>query len=474
MTYYARHRLSLIQIGIGLLLTFLVAQLGFYTERSHFSKLFALYAIFFSFYLGICYVVKSPKSILFFTGLSILLRLLLVFAFPALSDDIYRFIWDGRLLVQGINPFDHLPSYYIDNRLEIANINQTLYKQLNSPDYFTVYPPVNQFVFAVAAWLSPNSLWGGSMIMKSFLLFFEIGNILLIINLLKYFQLPAKNVLLYALNPLIILEVTGNIHFEGAMVFFFLLGIWLLIKMPVSNPKQLNPPLSFFIGSAISMALSIASKLLPLMFLPFFIKRIGKVRKRFAASQSVNLNWKRVYSYFLIIGLTLLLLFLPLTNGLFLSNFGNSLYLYFQKFEFNASLYYLFRWLGFRLKGYNLIAVLGPILAALVFIGISLKAFFEQNPSWVNIFEQLLFSICLYLFCATTVHPWYIALPVVFSVFTRFRFPVLWSGLVFMTYINYSYEPYFENLWVVGMEYIIVAGFLIYEMRLVCSKEAAG
>jgi hypothetical protein len=178
----------------------------------------------------------------------------------------------------------------------------------------------------------------------------------------------------------------------------------------------------------------------------------------------LSINFQKVSFYFIIVGLSLLLLFIPLINGAFVSNFGSSLNLYFQRFEFNASLYYLFRWLGFQIRGYNIIATLGPYLALLAFVSIILLTLLEKHTNWKNLFERLLFAICCYLFCTTTIHPWYLALPIVFCLFTSFRFPILWSGLIFMTYINYSYTPYFENLWVVAIEYLLVFAFLIFEI----------
>jgi len=502
----------IVKWGIGVILVGLVYCLGYETARSDFSQLILLYSTFFIIYLGIFHFAKTQKTLTFFVGIGILLRLLLVFTIPNFSDDLYRFIWDGRLLTQGLNPFDHLPSYYIETNKVIPGLTPELYQQLNSPNYFTIYPPVNQVIFAMTAWLFPTSIWGSSLVMKSFLFVFEAGSIFLIVQLLRHFKLPAKNVLLYALNPLIIIEITGNIHFEGAMIFFLLLAIWL-----IAVQKK-------WVLSAIAFALSVASKLLPLMFLPLLIRRIGNagtsfplwrglgggkerinlnsngndngngnellpptpskggedlgntkffkpikelanfIKNRILLSDWLSLNWKKIIAYFAIIGITLIALFIPLINGVFLTNFGDSLNLYFQKFEFNGSLYYFFRWIGFQVKGYNIIGTLGPVLAVSALTGILLITLLEGKTDWSKLFERMLFAVCCYLFCSATVHPWYVAMPIVFCLFTRFRFPILWSGLIFLTYINYSYGEYFENLWMVGVEYVLVFGYLIYEL----------
>ncbi|MFT5385682.1 MAG: alpha-1,6-mannosyltransferase, partial [Saprospiraceae bacterium] len=232
----------------------------------------------------------------------------------------------------------------------------------------------------------------------------------------------------------------------GAMIFFLLLAIWLLVK------KRNNL-------SAVVFALSVVSKLLPLMFLPFLIKRLG---------------WKKSLQYFFILGLTLLVCFSPLLNQAFINNFASSLDLYFKKFEFNASFYYLFRWIGTQVRGYNMIQILGPILGLTVLATIIYRTYTEKKVSYKNIFSAFLFAICTYLFLATTVHPWYVAMPLVLCIFTRFRFPVIWSALIMLTYINYSYPEYFENLWVVGIEYLVVFGSLAFEVRSYYFKPLKG
>ena len=413
----------------------LTIELGYVVQQSDFSDILLYGSIFFLLYWYVFQNVFHQKTVYFFIGLAILLRLILIFGIPNLSDDIFRFVWDGRLIASGINPFDHLPSYYREVEQQIPGINQNLFTHLNSPEYFTIYPPVCQGIFALSSFIFPESIWASSLLMKFIFVVFEAGTILLIIQLLKAFQLPQKNALLYALNPLIIIELTGNLHFEGPMIFFLCLSIWLLVK-------------SRWWLSAVAMTLAIATKLLPLIFLPLLIRRLG---------------WKKSFYYFSIIGIGLLLLFAPIFNKAFISNFGESLNLYFQKFEFNASIYYAVRYIGFQVKGYNLIQFLGPILGIISTLFILSIAWREKYLSMKQLPKAMLFCITTYLFFSTTIHPWYVSLPLVLCIFTPFRFPVLWSGLIWLTYINYSYGEYAENFWMVGVEYLLVFSFLIIE-----------
>ncbi|MFT6319328.1 MAG: hypothetical protein ACJAT4_000245, partial [Granulosicoccus sp.] len=213
----------------------LTVGLGFFVQQSDFVPIISQFGIFFFCYLLIFKYANEKSKITFFIGVSILLRFILLFALPNLSDDVYRFIWDGRLLLNGHNPFDFLPSYYIENNISIPGINEALFQKLNSPEYFTIYPPVAQGVFALACWLFPNSIIGSAITLKIFLFLCEIGSLFFIKKLLDHFQIPAKNILLYALNPLIIIELCGNLHFEAAMICFLLASIYFLVTNSASK-----------------------------------------------------------------------------------------------------------------------------------------------------------------------------------------------------------------------------------------------
>src|SRR5690606_10646057 len=87
----------------------------------------------------------TQRSIL---GLSIAFRFVLLAAVPSLSDDFYRYLWDGQLLLKGINPFAFTPTEAIEKGLMEKSV---LYEYMNSPHYYSVYPPTSQGVFTLSA-----------------------------------------------------------------------------------------------------------------------------------------------------------------------------------------------------------------------------------------------------------------------------------------------------------------------------------
>jgi len=411
--------------------------LGYYTVRTDFTQFISLLLLLYGLYWIIYKCTLTSEDLTFSIGAAIAFRVVLLFVLPHLSDDYFRFYWDGQLLANGISPFAYLPSEFISgSQVEhgIAALNESLFNKLNSPEYFTIYPPVCQFVFWLGAKIFPNDIYGAVVLMKSCMLLFEIGSIYFIKKLIDHFGLIKRFVLVYALNPLVILELTGNLHFEGAMICFSLMAVWLLVK-------------NNWVGSAVAMALAVCSKLLPLIFLPFLLKRL------------------RVKSipYYAIVGVVSLVLFLPLFNVSIIQNLGSSIDLYFQKFEFNASVYYIVREVGFWVKGWNIIETAGPYLAGFTFVGIMFLALFEKTMSERHMLYFMMMALTIYLLFATIVHPWYVTPLIAFCVFSQYRYSVLWSALIAFTYYTYTTDAYIENMWIVGVEYFLVIGFGIYE-----------
>jgi hypothetical protein len=368
-------------------------------------------------------------------ALGIIMRVGFLFFTPNLSDDIYRFVWDGQLTAHGMNPYGYLPSAIISEM--DGSYWHELFINMNSPDYYTIYPPITQLIFYISTWAGENIFWSGFIIKLCFLVA-EFMTFIGLVKLLRAMKKPTSLASIYFLNPLIIVEGMGNLHFEIVMISFLVWGIYYTI---VKDKMVLG---------ALLFALSIASKLLPLMFLPYFL---------------LKLSGKKRVLFFIAGLLFIVICFLPIILGLDFANFGSSIDLYFQKFEFNASIYYISRFFGRLWSGYNLIRYIGPLLGIISIILILKKAFTTEKYSLESFFEFAFFSFCTYLFLATTVHPWYLAIPVMLSVFVRFRFAVAWSFLILLSYINYSYDPYFENLWVVSLEYLFLFGIIVYEIK---------
>ena len=294
-----------------------------------------------------------------------------------------------------------------------------------------------QAVFGVAARWFPTSDAGFAVGLRAFVLLAELATGWLLLALLRRLGAPPEQALRYLLHPLVIVELTGNLHFEGLVFCFVLLMLWLLSR-------------GRWAGAAGALGLGVATKLVPLLALPLLVRRLGW--PRFAAFAALSMG---VFAA----------LFGPFITTDLLVNISRSLALYFRNFEFNASIYYLFRPIGYWLTTYNQIAYLGPVLALVGgLVGLAV-AWRERRPSLAALPGTLLLMLTAYYALATTVHPWYLTLLIGLSSLSRFRFPLVWGGVAILSYAAYRTSTYTENLWLIGLEYAVVYAVLAWELK---------
>src|SRR5438105_9675302 len=135
---------------------------------------------------------------------AVLSRLSLLFAPPYLSDDIYRYIWDGRVQAAGINPYRYVPAVSALAQLRDGEI----YPRINRKDYArTIYPPLAEAVFFLTTRISESVTW-----MKATTVLFEALAVWALAQLLASFALPRQRILLYAWHPLTVWEFAGSGH----------------------------------------------------------------------------------------------------------------------------------------------------------------------------------------------------------------------------------------------------------------------
>ena len=360
-------------------------------------------------------------------------RILLIPVFPAWSDDVYRFFWDGSLTLAGYNPYGMLPADAIQAGVEV--LTPQLFEKLNSQGYYTVYPPVGQLYFASA------SLAGDVENFAIWLRCLMIVTEGIIYGYLVFNRgvgpLSTKWLWLFFLNPLVIIEGTGNLHFEAVMISFLALSIHFYFRGKIRS-------------SVAFLAISIGCKLLPAMLIPWFLFRT-KGRNRITLLATLT-------------GVTLAI-FIPLWMDGALVSMLRSTDLYFRKFEFNAGIYFILREVGTYMTGYNLIQYLGPLLGVTALAINLLAAKKNVENSERSFFLYALTAWTAYLLLSTTVHPWYIISLVFLGAAAGRVYPLLWSFLAVLSYAHYSadfgrYESLF--LWI---EYITVLGLMAYEYQ---------
>jgi hypothetical protein len=158
-----------------------------------------------------------PLVIPLILGWALIFRLSVLWVTPGfLSDDIYRYVWDGRVQQAGFNPYDYPP-----DAPELGFLrDETIFPMINRKWALTIYPPGAQLFFRGLAWLWPGDL----VAMKAVILLADVGSMALLVRLLRKLERPRSHVLLYAWHPLVIVELGISGHLDGLMLPFVLLA----------------------------------------------------------------------------------------------------------------------------------------------------------------------------------------------------------------------------------------------------------
>lgn len=428
---------KLFQVFLVLAACFLFLFQAYGFVREQFVLLLTTYTLLFAiFFLLINSSLKTNQL----WGISLLFRLLFILALPNLSQDFYRFIWDGRMLLQGLNPYLYLPEDFIFEGIYLIAQARELFDGMGmlSATNYTNYPPVNQLCFLLAAMIAPDSIIGAVVVMRLIIIAADMGTYHFGRKLLQKLGMPGKRIFWFMLNPLIIIELTGNLHFEGVMIFFL---VWSLYLLKSGNWKL----------SAVFLALSAGLKLIPLLLLPllysYFVgfKKFGNIlRQRI---------WKLVLFYGIVL-LVFLLVFIPFSSPELLQHYAHTTGLWFESFQFNASIYGMSIFVFYKL--FNSYDFFSLILPAFVFLFILVLSFMKRRGQFSEIISAMVLGLGVYFFCASTVHPWYLSTLVFLSLFTPYRFARVWSFVVILSYQAYSNPDFSEKEWILVLEYMMV------------------
>lgn len=325
----------------------------------------------------------SKKCLMLIIFAGIIFRIILIPINPIASDDVYRYLWDGKVQANGINPYTYAPN---DSTLKHLHSEQ-LPSKVNFQHLKTIYPPYSQWIFLFAYIIAGESFWG----LKLLLLITEILTIIFIFLTLKNLNKDQKYTLIYALCPLPIMQFFIDAHVDGFGITLFAAFFYL-----ISKNKWLY---SYFV-----LGLSITSKLITIMIYPFLLKRISI----------------KNFLYLIIVpSITVCLIYLPYSiNGFPFE----SLLIFVQNWYSNGSIFTLFQKM-FNDNFLSRIFSMALFFVSFVWLYFSKKELIEKS--------YLIFT--LFFIFSPVVHPWYITW-VAFLTAINFR----WSGVVFISTISVS------------------------------------
>ncbi len=188
-------------------------------------------------------------------GLAALLRLLLLPLPPTLSDDALRYVWDGKVVASGFDPYRSSP-----DAAELEALRDESWERLPHRDVATVYPPLAMAVFSIAA-LSPAPVSA----LKGMLAAADLGACALLVAIARRRGLPPERVAWYAWNPLATVEIAGMGHVDALGVAAAAAAVLLLVRRP-------GRPLA----AAAAGAAAVLAKLVPVAALPAWARQSGR------------------------------------------------------------------------------------------------------------------------------------------------------------------------------------------------------
>ncbi len=188
-----------------------------------------------------------------------------------MSDDIYRYVWDGKVSAHGINPYLYSPR---DTEVEFL-VDSTIYPNINHANLPTIYPPMAQNAFLVSYMIGSDTIFGFKIIAA----LFELLTIFALYVWLKMLHISRAKLLLWLFSPLILIEFYMSSHLD-------IIGLPFLIGSLITMNKR-QPQLT-----GLLLAISTLVKFYGLFLLPFFFfhfKRKNKLRFIIAFTSSVIL-----------------------------------------------------------------------------------------------------------------------------------------------------------------------------------------
>jgi len=412
--------------------------LGYVTTQDNFIFNISFYALAFASFLGIV-VLKDTISTKTLLISSVLVHGVFLLSIPTLSPDVYRFLWDGELITLGIHPYMFTPNELVQaGNIEMTPYLKELYANITdlSRSNYSLYPSVNQVYFLIPAWLTDNLLVA-IVIMRLLMMGTFFVGVYFIRKTLVLLNSSEKQVFLFALNPLVIVEATGNLHFEAVMFSFLAIAIYFILQ-------------NKWVLGAVIFACAVNIKLTPLLLLPFFLNYLG---------------WMKSIKFYLTTlvasGLIMVVFLWPSV----FSNFMQSITLYFNNFEFNSSAYRLSAYLLHPIFSYDTALIVGPSLSKLALVVIIALSLFSLRKKKETLFLFMLFGYVLYLLLATTIHPWYLIIPLGLSIYTTYRFMLYWSFIVMMSYSFYALGESTLVNGLISIEYIGLLLWIIFEVK---------
>ena len=358
-----------------------------------------------------------PKRVILIgLGLSAVWHLLFLRLPPGSDDDIHRYVWDGRVQRLGYNPYILVPS---DPALEGLHTPET--RTLNNPYLPSPYPPGAELFFR-----SVTAIHESTFALKAAFVLCAWAIVLVLLDVLRSSQQGEHWVLAYAWHPLLATEVAGSGHID-------IVGLLLLLVSVAALGRRWRTV------AALAFGLAVAVKLLPIVLLPLYWKRV-RVRDAVLAA---------------VVPATLYIPFL---------NHGRipvgSLGTYLHSFRFNDPVFA------------TLERVADPkfVVGLAVLVGLLTAVWLRSNcAAWSS--DAFAWPMAASLLCAPVVYPWYLLWLLPFLRSASVLPIIIWTLSILPTYYVWHLRtlgrPWLVPGWIMLLEYgsVAMAGAIMWLRR---------
>lgn len=340
---------------------------------------------------------------------------------PAWSDDIYRYLFEGRLVLEGVNPFLHAP---LD--VDVAHLRSTTWELINNKGISAAYPPAVQYANALGVSLAGDVSTLGVQIVYAA---FDLLTFLALWRLLPGLGVPAVWALFHGLCPLVAVEFGAEGHSDSLTIAALVGAMWFAQR-------------GWAVRAGVALGVAVAGKYMPIVFLPFLARDCAKGRPGACV---------------LACGVTVGLLWTPFLWG------GAEIFegatQYAVRWRGNDSMFAVLHtglswvssagWIG----GFEVQKVAKlPILLAGVYV--LLRAWWRGRSAA----EAALAFFLFFVACAPTLHPWYVAFLIPFLPLVPHPGWFAFGGSVVLAYHVLpgwiETRSWAENGWVKLVEYL--------------------
>jgi len=414
----------------------------------------------------------------------VLFRVVLLPSRPIQEDDIYRYVWDGKVAAAGLDPFLMSPREVIDapTVAESRSLRglpewQVLFKQVeersaenavilsrvNHSSLATIYPPFVQQIFRLHGKIVPHDWPVDRQIvaMKCLLGLFDFATLALLPWLLAVCRLPRGLCVLYAWCPLVLKELANSGHLDSIPTFFVVAAVAAVLS--VGNARDVTTTIARTVGAGFLLGLSIAAKFYAVVLLPLFWRRLGMVRGAIAVFACCNV--------------------VAVLLGLYSSGAEHrreTMTIFALSWENHAALFSSLRsWLDRLTNGAEFtIASIGAekqfsyaqlyarfIVSAVIGAFVLWNAWKSSERVESKLFVERCFIVLAAFFVLSPVgYPWYFVWCVPFLAFSTRRAWCVLPGILLTYYLGFWYEYQYdeEDLWWVLFDPIVLGEMLIF------------